>query len=140
MNLESFAVSIISGALGSLLASFVILGGQGFRSRKRTRRDQAAARWVEQKRQWASKRIGVRQGITNEYTFLVLKYLLLGNLLWVLPEILGPFTWIIEEANAVHLYLNTICLILGLIFFLLGLRQVFRYMRLRATDGLAATE
>jgi len=79
--------------------------------------------------------MGIRQGITNSYLFAILRYLFLGNLLLLVPEILeGPLaiTGLLWEVWVVVLVVSKGG---ALVCFFLGLGRILRYLRLRSTDG-----
>ncbi len=90
-------------------------------------------RWQREVEIWSKGLAGPRQGLTNEYLFGAIRWLFAGNLLWLAPELLGPFTWRSATADHLHLWLNSIFLSLGLLSFFIGLGVIVRYMRLRRT-------
>lgn len=134
MNTNEFTIAVVSGVIGSLLASLVIFVGSGARGITRRARQRAEERWSYEVAQWATRKIGVRQGLTNDYIFSTLKYLFLGNIFWAFPEVVAPIVWGSGSGERLFTAINVVGLGLGLIFFLLGLGRVLRYIRLRRTD------
>ena len=127
---EKVIFAIVTGAAGSLFATFIIYVGQTSRDSlfELLKRNQIRQK---EKDAWATREIGIRQGITNHYTFQVLRYLLLGNLFWVVPEAISPVLRNYELGQLAHMCF----LIIGLVFFLLGTGKALRYLSIRRTDS-----
>ena len=68
------------------------------------------------------------------YLFLILKYLFLGNFLWLIPEV------IVEPAQAIGIDWEIYVILLvgskggALLSFIYGLSRILRYQKLRAFD------
>jgi len=133
MNTNQIPYELIIGTIGSVLGALTVyLSQSGLRLTKKTRQNILKKREKEIK-EWKSMKIGVRQGITNYYLFSILRYLFLGNLLWVLPELVEQF-----QNFGLEYYAYVITILLGrggaLICFFIGLGQIIRYLKLRDLD------
>ncbi|MCP4050622.1 MAG: hypothetical protein GY730_07960 [bacterium] len=87
---------------------------------------------VKEKEAWATGEHHIRQEITNHYIFQVLKYLFLGDVFWVASEVIDPITATLKFLSTAHL--KEFFLVIVLIFFLLGVGNVLRYMKLLSSD------
>jgi hypothetical protein len=131
--LSEWAFAVVSGTIGSLLSAVIIFAVSEVRTR-RARSETQAERWAKQVEIWSKRQMPGRQGITNQYTFAVLKYLLIGNALWVLPDLLTPLREIAGLPYGALAVVSMIALVCGLFFFLLGIGRIVAYARLRRTD------
>ena len=125
---------IIIGAIGSILGALIVyLGQSGFQLTKKAKEKAQEARLKEMDA-WKSMKFGIRQGITNYYLFSILRYLFLGNLLWIVPEFVAEPGQMMGMMYEVYLGI----LIAGrggaLLCFFLGLGRILRYLRLRSLD------
>ncbi len=125
---------IIIGAIGSILGALIVYFGQsGFQLTKKAR-ERAQETRAKEIDDWKSMKIGIRQGITNFYLFSILRYLFLGNLLWIVPE------FVVEPGKMMgmmyEVYFGIVIVGRGgaLLCFFLGLGRILRYLRLRSLD------
>lgn len=133
--MESFAREVFAGAVGSVIGAFLVfLGSQGRHLNRAARRRRRSMRRREQE-QWASREIGVRQGITNGYLFEILTYLLLGNLLLAVPAITTLLGFAGQSGFIASRIVSTVGGVLALACFFVGLGKTSRYLRLRAVDS-----
>jgi hypothetical protein len=134
---------IIIGAIGSILGALIVyLGQSGLQLTKKARERAEAARTKEID-VWKSKKLGIQQGITNYYLFSILRYLFLGNLLWLVPEfVLEPGQMLGMIYHVYYVYVVIVILSRGgaLLCFFLGLGRILRYLRLRALDDVPEDE
>lgn len=78
--------------------------------------------------QMASPDATARSDANQYFTFSVLRYLFLGNILWILPEAIdvifpyfGPYLYLVRA--------------IGLVCFALGLRWIYLYFKLKSNSG-----
>lgn len=120
--------NIASGAIGSVIgAAIVALASRGWKTISSPKA--SAERWQKELEYWRTGEIGKRQAIANEYLFRILRYLFIGSILWIFPEIVDPF----GLSMLFRLYVRTISLCGGLFFFFMGLGNILRYAKLRAS-------
>lgn len=132
--MDQLPEKLIIGAIGSVLGALIVyLGQSGLQLTKKARQKIREAREKEID-EWKSMNMGIRQGITNYYLFSILRYLFLGNLLWIVPELVAEPGQLMGMSYNIYLLL----VILGrggaLLSFFLGLGRILRYLRLRALD------
>lgn len=125
---------VLIGGAGSILGGLVVYIAQsGWRLTKgaRQRSQQARHREIDS---WKSGSMGIRQGITNQYLFSILRYLSLGNLLWLMPDAAVEPLKMLDVLYEVYVALIIVARIGALLCFFLGLGSILRYLRLRALD------
>jgi hypothetical protein len=126
--LRDLLIGITGSVAGAAIVALAAYGRDAFQTARNR-----SARWKHEVEEWRTGQVGRRQAITNEYVFEVLRFLLLGNLLWVFPEIIVPFTWRNSVIDELHLWVNSGFLLVGLLSFYVGLSKTIRYLRLRRT-------
>ena len=126
---------LIVGSAGSIIAAIVIfLSTYGFRF------SAAARNKLKQQREqevegWRSGDTSVRQSITNDYLFTILKHMLIANMFWVLGEGLPEVVAVPLRSDRLYLVLFAFGRGLSLLFFFLGLSKVLRYVRIKNSDA-----
>lgn len=142
MDETSLVVNIIVGTIGSVLGGLIVYAGQrGFQVR-RAARARAAEERDNEETLWRSLDLGIRQKITNEYLFSILRFLFLGNLLWLIPNLTSGAFSVIDRAKIVPNeilqwawgIIGITAQVFAVIAFLLGIGRILRYARLRALD------
>ncbi len=133
--MDQIPEKLVIGAIGSVLGALIVyLGQTGFQITKKARQQSLEAREKETD-EWKSMKMGVRQGITNYYLFSILRYLFLGNLLWIVPEFVAEPGQMLGMPYSIYICI----LVLGrggaLLCFFIGLGRILRYLRLRTLDG-----
>jgi hypothetical protein len=125
---------LIIGAIGSVIGALIVyLSQSGLQITKKARERARKAR-EEERSAWRSKNIGIRQGITNQYLFSVLRYLFLGNLLWFIGEVgRAPMTFLYVRFE-VFLCIIIIFRAGALLCFFLGLGHILRYLGLHSLE------
>jgi hypothetical protein len=132
--MEGIPKELLIGAAGSIIGAVILyLVQTGFQLTKSARESWKLKKELEEKN-WKSQNIGQRQGITNAYLFSILRYLFLGNLLWLIPEAINPPAEMLGIDFG--FYVTTQVLFNGsaIFCFILGLASILRYQRLRAID------
>lgn len=133
--MEQLPEKLIIGAIGSVLGALIVYLGQvGFQLGKGARERNRHARTRELEA-WQSMGAGIRQSITNIYLFAILRYLFLGNLLWLVPEVLEAPAKAMDIYYEIFVGTVVVCKGGALMCFFLGLGRILRYLKLRATDG-----
>jgi hypothetical protein len=126
---------IIIGGIGSILGALIVYFGQsGLQLTKKARQKAGEVRRKEVDA-WKSKKLGIRQDITNYYLFSILRYLFLGNFLWLMPEFVlepGRMLGMIYQIYDVDVVIVILSRGGALLCFFLGLGRILRYLRLRA--------
>lgn len=138
--MEGILRDIIFGAIGSVLGGLFVFVSM---ARVETRIPILATAAKTRRREedlWLSMKLGVRQAITNEYIFAILWCLFIANMLWVLTEMFSPFISRIDSHGTLYVVVNSIGLILSLIFFFRGLSRIGCYLQLRSLDDPSEIE
>lgn len=129
---------LIFSAIGSIIgALFVYFGQSGLQITKKAR-DKARKAREDERVAWKSMKLGIRQGITNQYLFSILRYLFLGNLLWLIPETASEPLQMLNVMYGVYICIIISARVGALLSFFLGLGRIIRYLRLRALDEIAS--
>jgi hypothetical protein len=124
---------LIVGSAGSIIAAIVIfLGTYGFRFSS-VARDKLKQQREQEVEGWRSGDATIRQSITNDYLFTILKHMLLANMFWVLGEGLPEFVAVPLRSERLYLFLFAFGRGLSLLFFFLGLSKVLRYVRIKSS-------
>lgn len=136
MTLEA----IITGVIGSLLGALIVAISQYGFSFSKKRKEKIKERKLNEESKWVTMKLGIRQGITNQYLFDILKFLFLGNFFWVFPEFIKAILssglyQIVPEPQAIDSWSSIICTIFSLIFFYYGFGKILRYIYLRKLDN-----
>lgn len=125
---------LIIGAIGSVIGALIVyLGQTGSRITKKTR-ERARESRLKEKSAWESGNLEIQQSITNHYLFTVLRYLFLGNLLWLVPEFSESPMEMLGIIYEVYLIIVILARGAALLCFFLGIGSILRYLRLRALD------
>jgi hypothetical protein len=130
---------IIIAVIGSLVGALIVYLGQSGLQLTKKGRERAEVDRRKEIDVWKSKKLGILQGITNYYLFSILRYLFLGNLLWLVPEfVLEPVQMLGKIYHVYDVHVVVVILSRGgaLLCFYLGLGRILRYLRLRTLDDV----
>ncbi len=140
MSVESISLNIAIGVISSVIGALFVFAGQyGIRIRKKAVEKNVFVKKKEEQ-QWKTNDFGIRQGITNKYLFIILRYLFLANMFWLVPEFLVKIYMLSDAFFNIYPYEEisyTIGILLrlsSLVLFFLGLGNILRYMKLRQSD------
>jgi hypothetical protein len=127
------------GIVGSVIGALVVYFAQyGFRLRAK-QRQRAREIYAREKENWQSGNPVARQEIANHYLFAILRNFVLGELLWLTPDMLEYMTYAIinkpERFEDPFLWVNAIGYVLSLFFFYLALGTILRYARLNYSQS-----
>jgi accessory gene regulator protein AgrB len=131
--------AIITGVIGSLLGAMIVGISQFGFSFNKKRKEKIKERKQKEENKWIQMEFGIRQGITNQYLFEILKFLFLGNFFWVFPEFIkailssGLYN-VVPEPQSVDSWISISCTVLSLVFFYYGFGKILRYIYLRKLD------
>lgn len=134
---------IIIGGIGSILGALIVYLGQSGLQLTKKARERAGEDRTKEVDGWKSKELGIRQNITNYYLFSILRYLFLGNFLWLVPEFVlepGRMLGMVYRVYDVDVVIVILSRGGALLCFFLGLGRILRYLRLRATDDVPEDE
>ena len=133
---QDLAIAVLGGLVTVVV---IFLSKSGVRVGRDARNKVKAAR-EEERQQWATEKIYIRQGITNRYLFSVLQCILLGNLLWLVPEFIIELLNLIAQHTSIpsgglHVFWLSVtlsCRGAGILVFLVGVGRILRYLELKA--------
>lgn len=137
-NMETIIREIAIAVMGSMFgALFVFFKSQGWQVTKLARAKRRELRHLEEQK-WKTQEYGIRQGITNDYLFEILKYLLLGIICLAGATMLTLLD-VTNGMNSIAYFIvyrifMIVCIIIAFVCFYFGLGKAERYLRLRATD------
>lgn len=125
--MNDISITILTGVVSSILGAFIVYAaaGAGLSFRKQ-KRDRIKKKKEDEINQLCSSNYAERQSVTNEYIFIVLRYLMLANIFWVVPNIFS-----IDEIDLPTIYywpFNA----LTLIAFYIGLGKASYYLKLKS--------
>ncbi len=132
--MEGLPREIIVGAIGSILGALIYYLGQSGIQLSKTARETALQKRKKEEEEWKTMKMGIRQGITNSYLFSILRYLFLGNLLWLVPEVISEPAKAFGMGWSGYIFLILVSKGGALCCFFLGLGKIMRYQKLRALD------
>ena len=125
---------LVIGVFGSLFGAFIIYTTTYGIAFSKKRKEKRAKKWEAEKSQWKSKQMGIRQGITNQYLFDILKYLLLGSIIGSFGTMIVIIDCTSNHGILIYRIILTVIGTLTFVIYLIGLGKVLRYLRLRKLD------
>ena len=133
--MNSLLRDLLIGTIGSVIGALIVfLSTSGFQFTRKAKQRAAERKEAERKR-WQEGDSLIRQEITNEYLFGILKYMLVGNLLWALPSVVSGMTFAFSMEFIAYLnIMYGLGSALGAIYFYRGLGLVIRYMNLKQEE------
>ena len=131
--MDQLTREIIVGAVSSLIGAMIVFLGQyGLQIGKKAR-IKAKEKRNEEINKWKTNDPQYTQEITNHYLFGILRYLFLGNLFWIVPEIvLEPMHVMNVSPIEVSMALTLLTKGSALFVFYLGLGKILKYLRFQS--------
>lgn len=134
--MEGFVRDLFIALSSSLITLLIIyIFTQGIKITKKSRLKSKQDRKKE-KGLWETGGLEIRQEITNEYLFGILKYLFLANMFLIISQVypnISEYFNLIFEINYL-IFLGSY--FLAMVFFYLGFSKVIKYIRLRKKNSL----
>lgn len=132
--MDELLINLVFPTISSVVGGLVVYFAQsGIQLRKKSKKDTRLSK-ADEIEAWKSMDLGIRQGITNNYLFSILRYLFLGNLLWLLPEVLEKPIYFFNFIHEIYIGILVFAKIGALLSFLIGLGYILRYLKLRSFD------
>lgn len=132
VTMDFLSDRLFPSMVSSLLTALIImLWKNGWRFTQGKREKEAKRRNLEEAA-WVSNERGARIHITNHYLFSILRFLFLGNLIWLFPGMLNNILVSFGGDGLIFGVTGLVFHILALAFLYLGIGQILRYQKVRS--------
>lgn len=130
--MNTLGYTIFVGMLSSILTALVIYFSKSGWQQTLSRREREKDRRQKEEQAWMANKSGARIHITNHYLFVILRYLFLGNLIWLFPDIFDTILAHFGGHREIFAFAGLFFQGCALVLFYFGIGQILRYQKVRA--------